>query len=87
MADQPTPTEYDEVPAFADRHIGPRAADVATMLDRLGFESLDALMDAAVPGGDPLGGRARPAAPAHRGRPSTRELRAIARHEPARRGR
>ena len=36
---------------FADRHIGPRPADVEAMLARLGFESLEALMDAAVPGG------------------------------------
>ena len=37
--------------SFADRHIGPRPADVAAMLDRLGFESLESLMSAAVPGG------------------------------------
>ncbi len=35
---------------FADRHIGPRAAETATMLDQLGLDSLDALVDAAVPG-------------------------------------
>jgi glycine dehydrogenase len=34
---------------FADRHIGPRGRDTATMLDRLGYDSLDALIDAAVP--------------------------------------
>ncbi|MBZ5734033.1 aminomethyl-transferring glycine dehydrogenase [Nocardioides sp. TRM66260-LWL] len=34
---------------FADRHIGPRDADVQRMLDALGLDSLDALMDAAVP--------------------------------------
>lgn len=39
------------VPSFVDRHIGLRPADVETMLARLGFESLDALMAAAVPGG------------------------------------
>ena len=37
--------------AFADRHIGPRAKDIAGMLARLGFASLDALVDAAVPAG------------------------------------
>ncbi|MGZ4799306.1 MAG: aminomethyl-transferring glycine dehydrogenase [Acidimicrobiia bacterium] len=35
--------------AFADRHIGPDPGQQATMLDALGFESLDALSDAAVP--------------------------------------
>ena len=34
---------------FADRHIGPRSRDTATMLERLGYDSLDALIDAAVP--------------------------------------
>ncbi len=35
---------------FAARHIGPDAEQVATMLTRVGFDSLEALMDAAVPG-------------------------------------
>jgi glycine dehydrogenase len=35
---------------FADRHLGPRPDEVARMLQRVGFESLDALMAAAVPG-------------------------------------
>ena len=34
---------------FADRHLGPRAHDVDRMLEAVGFDSLDALMDAAVP--------------------------------------
>lgn len=34
---------------FVNRHIGPDSDQVASMLDRLGFASLDALMDAAVP--------------------------------------
>ncbi|KRA28092.1 MULTISPECIES: aminomethyl-transferring glycine dehydrogenase [unclassified Nocardioides] len=34
---------------FVNRHIGPDAAQVETMLERLGFTSLDELMDAAVP--------------------------------------
>ncbi|HEY5553711.1 MAG TPA: aminomethyl-transferring glycine dehydrogenase, partial [Cellulomonas sp.] len=34
---------------FADRHIGPRSRDTATMLEQLGYDSLDALIDAAVP--------------------------------------
>ncbi len=36
--------------AFVDRHIGPDAAEQATMLEALGFASLDDLMSAAVPG-------------------------------------
>ena len=35
---------------FADRHLGPRADDIARMLEAVGFDSLDDLMDAAVPG-------------------------------------
>ena len=36
---------------FAPRHIGPNASDQAAMLATLGYESLDALMAAAVPAG------------------------------------
>src|SRR5690349_11887112 len=35
---------------FVDRHIGPDDAAVAAMLKAVGFDSLEALMDAAVPG-------------------------------------
>lgn len=51
MTDRPTLTELDGVLPFVERHIGVRDADIETMLDRLGFDSLDALMVAAVPGG------------------------------------
>jgi len=34
---------------FAARHIGPSDADVDAMLDTLGYESLDALIDATIP--------------------------------------
>jgi glycine dehydrogenase len=34
---------------FARRHLGPDAAETDAMLDAVGFESLDALVDAAVP--------------------------------------
>src|SRR5437870_9759739 len=37
------------VATFADRHIGPNADEVAQMLRELGFENLDALLDATVP--------------------------------------
>ncbi|MCX7869072.1 MAG: hypothetical protein N2322_03880, partial [Terrimicrobiaceae bacterium] len=34
---------------FADRHIGPSEADIAAMLELLGYSSLDQFIDAAVP--------------------------------------
>ncbi len=40
-----TPVE----PTFVDRHIGPSDADQSAMLQFLGYDSLDSLMDAAVP--------------------------------------
>jgi glycine dehydrogenase len=51
VSDQPTLSQLDVAQAFAARHIGPDDAEIATMLAALGFDSLDALMDAAVPGG------------------------------------
>ncbi|HSJ61246.1 MAG TPA: aminomethyl-transferring glycine dehydrogenase [Jiangellaceae bacterium] len=36
---------------FAARHIGPRDGEIARMLEHVGFPSLDALIDAAVPAG------------------------------------
>ncbi|MDX1450377.1 MAG: glycine dehydrogenase (aminomethyl-transferring), partial [Acidimicrobiia bacterium] len=42
----------DDLPpldAFAGRHTGPNADDVASMLDALGYASLDALIDTVVP--------------------------------------
>ncbi|MDQ6687973.1 MAG: glycine dehydrogenase (aminomethyl-transferring), partial [Actinomycetota bacterium] len=36
---------------FSDRHIGPGADQIATMLDKVGFDSLEELMLAAVPTG------------------------------------
>jgi glycine dehydrogenase len=35
---------------FAERHIGPREHDLRVMLEELGYDSLDALMDTAIPG-------------------------------------
>jgi len=40
-----------DVESFVPRHIGPSDADVAAMLELLGFDSLDALIDATVPAG------------------------------------
>ena len=35
--------------SFIDRHLGPRSADAEQMLKALGYDSLGALMDDAVP--------------------------------------
>ena len=51
MSDHPSLAELDAALPFVDRHIGLRPEDVDAMLEPLGFDSLDALMDAAVPGG------------------------------------
>ena len=40
MTDRPL-TDLDAAPPFADRHIGPRADDVAAMLEAVGYGSLD----------------------------------------------
>ncbi len=47
---QSTPAGSAALPAFVGRHIGPRAADVEAMLEVVGQASLEALVDAAVPG-------------------------------------
>ncbi len=51
MSDHPTLAELDLALPFVDRHIGLRPTDVETMLETVGFASLDELMEAAVPGG------------------------------------
>ncbi len=50
-ANQQTDAQRDEPCSdlFADRHMGPRAADVDTMLAVVGYSTLEELMDAAVP--------------------------------------
>jgi glycine dehydrogenase len=45
----PTDRQVAAADGFAGRHIGPAAHDVATMLATLGLDSLDALLDQAVP--------------------------------------
>ncbi len=45
----PSLAELDHVLPFVRRHIGLSDTDVATMLARLGYDSLDDLMTAAVP--------------------------------------
>ena len=39
----------EAVDRFADRHIGPRPDDIVTMVAAMGYDSLDALIDAVVP--------------------------------------
>ncbi|MGV8966977.1 MAG: aminomethyl-transferring glycine dehydrogenase [Cellulomonas sp.] len=46
---RPVPGPTAAAVEFADRHIGPRGAETAHMLAQLGYDSLDALVDAAVP--------------------------------------
>jgi glycine dehydrogenase len=41
--------QNDDIYSFARRHIGPNDAEVAEILRELGFENLDALIDATVP--------------------------------------
>ncbi len=50
MSDHPTLEGLDAAAPFVERHVGPGPDDVAAMLDRLGYDSLDALMQDAVPG-------------------------------------
>ncbi|WP_426244640.1 aminomethyl-transferring glycine dehydrogenase [Nocardioides sp. LHG3406-4] len=50
-SDRPSLAELDSVLPFVDRHIGLDDDAVTTMLKAVGFESLDDLMAAAVPGG------------------------------------
>ncbi|MCB1006345.1 MAG: glycine dehydrogenase (aminomethyl-transferring), partial [Acidimicrobiales bacterium] len=48
MAHDATPS-LDTHGEFVHRHIGPAEADVAKMLATVGFDSIDALIDAVVP--------------------------------------
>src|SRR3954451_7059448 len=50
MSDHPNLSELDAAAVFADRHIGPRLEERARMLEAVGFDSIDDLMGAAVPG-------------------------------------
>jgi len=46
---RPNPGPLAASDAFRDRHLGPRKADLPAMLAEVGYESLDALIDATVP--------------------------------------
>src|SRR4051794_29014236 len=49
MTDRPSLTELERGVPFAERHIGPRPDELATMLAAIGVASLDDLVDATVP--------------------------------------
>ncbi|WAC65476.1 aminomethyl-transferring glycine dehydrogenase [Agrococcus sp. SL85] len=68
---------------FADRHIGIDAAAEAVMLEAVGFDSLDAMMDAAVPQGIRTAGAAIGEAASETG--ALAELRALAARNTVRR--
>jgi glycine dehydrogenase len=46
---KPEPDLLSPTDTFVDRHIGPREADVASMLETLGLRDLDALVDQTIP--------------------------------------
>src|SRR5262245_20931806 len=50
-ASEGPPSAVQSATSFVPRHIGPSDADVAAMLELLGYDSLDALIDATVPAG------------------------------------
>ena len=49
MTSTTKPALRADADSFIPRHVGPSDAEVAAMLATLGYESLDALIDAAVP--------------------------------------
>jgi glycine dehydrogenase len=51
MSNQSQEMSAADAASFIPRHIGPTADDVAAMLELLGYDSLDALIDATVPRG------------------------------------
>ena len=51
MTNQNTSFSATSAKSFIPRHIGPTDADVAAMLELVGYDSLDALIDATVPAG------------------------------------
>ncbi|RIK16984.1 MAG: glycine dehydrogenase (aminomethyl-transferring) [Acidobacteria bacterium] len=49
MSTTPTPTSQPVLSDFTSRHVGPRDSDIERMLQTVGYDSLEALVDAAVP--------------------------------------
>src|SRR3569833_512558 len=54
MTNQKLEMSAEEAVSFVPRHIGPSPADVGAMLELLGYDSLDALIDATEPAGNRL---------------------------------
>ena len=77
MSDHPTLSELDAAQPFSTRHIGPDGDARAAMLAALGYDSLEALMAAAVPGGIRADAELALPAPASEEQ-AARELRALA---------
>ena len=75
-SNQPGAPLPDRSDSFARRHIGPDQASVEEMLETVGYESLDALIDATVPKNIRLG-HALKLPPAKSERDALEELRAI----------
>ena len=51
-----TPSSLDPPADFHRRHVGPSEAEIAAMLESLGLDSLDALVEETVPAGIRLEG-------------------------------
>src|SRR3954471_995709 len=51
MTNQKLEMSAEDAVSFIPRHIGPSDADVGAMLELLGYDSLDALIDATIPAG------------------------------------
>ena len=49
MQSAETNFQHESYDSFARRHIGPNEADIAAMLQEVGYENIDALIDATVP--------------------------------------
>ena len=49
VTDDAAPQDATTLVDFVGRHVGPREAEIATMLQTLGYDSLEALVEAAVP--------------------------------------
>jgi glycine dehydrogenase len=51
MSDRPPLSALEQTAPFVDRHIGPRGSDIESMLAVTGFDTLEALLYAAMPDG------------------------------------
>ena len=79
MAETPTSTSVStQLDSFSSRHIGTGSDAQATMLDALGYDSVDALLTAAVPDSIQLADPASALPPAATEREALAELRSIA---------